>query len=180
MGLRHRNIGRQWYRTGRLKMTAQTPETLIYRGEKLALCSEPLKHFPGVSPVKTPYYCPSTSLWRGYVGTWAIESDRLYLQSLSRAKQVSGQDAYVGIADLFPGFSEGVFAHWYTGVLRCPRGALLKYVHGGYLSVYEEDLFIRVQRGVVVAERIVRNGTAASGSEDGYILGLSIAIDHRG
>jgi hypothetical protein len=161
-------------------MTAQTPETLIYQGEKLALCVEPLAHFPGISPVKAPYFYPRTSLWRGYIGTWAIESDRLYLKSLSRAKQVSGQDAHVGIEDLFPGFPDGVFAHWYTGILRCPRGALLKYVHGGYLSTYELDLFLRVQTGVVVEERVVQNGTANIGSQDGYVLGLSIATNHRG
>jgi hypothetical protein len=157
-------------------MTAQTPEKLIYEGSELALCSEPLALFPGVERVEAPYFAPSTALWRGYVGTWAIESDRLYLKSLRRAKRVAGQGVNVGIEDLFPGFPDGVFAHWYTGELRCPRGALLDYVHGGYFSVYEEDLFFRVQRGVVVEERIVRNGTASLASEVGYVLGAATNV----
>jgi hypothetical protein len=75
-----------------------------------------------------------------------------------------------GMEKLFPGYLNGVFAHWYTGELRCPRGALLKYVHGGFHSVYEEDLFLRVQRGVLIDERIVRNGTAPPNAESGYLI----------
>jgi hypothetical protein len=149
-------------------MTAQTPECLWYRGVELALCTEPLKMFSGVSLVQSPYEYHSTSLWRGYVGTWAIESVRLYLKAMQRCKRVDGKLTNVGLEDLFPGYPDGVFAHWFTGELRCPRGALLKYVHGGYLSIYEEDLFIRVQRGVVIDERVVRNGTADPGESTGY------------
>lgn len=154
-------------------MTAQTPEKLIYKGAALSLCTEPLASFPGISPVRPPYHYPSTSLWRGYVGTWAIESDRLYLKSLQRWKIIGDKRVAVGIEDLFPGYSDGVFAHWFTGELRCPRGALLKYVHGGYHSAYEEDLLLRVQRGVVTEERIVRNGTAAPDAHDGYLITAS-------
>lgn len=149
-------------------MTAQTPEKLIYQGEQLTLCTEPLAYYPGIRPVQHPYDYPSTSLWRGYIGTWAIESDRLYLKALQRWKHVAGQRVAVDIEDLFPGYQDGVFAHWFTGELRCPRGALLKYVHGGYLSTYEEDLFISVKHGVVTEERIVRNGTAAPDAHEGY------------
>jgi hypothetical protein len=149
-------------------MTAQSPETLIYQGEELRLCTEPLARFPGISPIQPPYEYPSTALWRGYIGTWAIEADRLYLKSLQRWKHVDGQTVVVGVEDLFPGYSDGVFAHWFSGILRSPRGALLKYVHGVYLSTYEEDLFISVKRGVVIDERIVRNGAAAPGADAGY------------
>ena len=148
-------------------MTAQTPENLIYQGDELALCADPLAHFPGIKPVH-PYAYPSTDLWRGYIGTWGIESDRLYLKALQRWRHDTDQLVVVGIEDLFPGFPDGVFAHWYTGELRCPRGALLKYVHGGFASTYEEDLFFWVQKGVVIEERIIRNGTAVPGVDAGY------------
>jgi len=107
---------------------------------------------------------------RGYQGTWAIEADRLYLKSLIRSKRVSIGVDDVGIEDLFPGYSGGIFAHWFSGDLRCPRGGLLNYIHGGYLSTYEEDLFITVKRGVVTGERIVRNGTAAPDAQQGYFI----------
>jgi hypothetical protein len=40
-------------------------------------------------------------------------------------------------------------AHWYSGTLRIPRGKLLRYVHGGYGSVYERDEMVQIERGVV-------------------------------
>ena len=72
----------------------------------------------------------------------------------------------VTLLDVFPQFPEGLFAHWYSGELRCPRGKLLNYVHGGYMSTYEEDLFIEVQNGVVVGERLVVNGKAEDDEGD--------------
>lgn len=149
-------------------MTAQTPERLSYQGNILSLCSEPLAHFPGLMLPTWVYVMPNTSLSRCYVGRWEIESDRLYLKKLQFWKQENDVVTERGIEDFFPGYPDGVFAHWYTGELRCPRGALLQYAHGGYRSIYEEDLFLRVQRGVLIEERIVRNGTAAPGTEAGY------------
>jgi hypothetical protein len=71
---------------------------------------------------------------------------------------------------MFPGYPDGVFAHWYTGEMRCPQGELLKYVHGGYASSYEKDLFIDVRQGVVVGERVVENGQSESTVKKGYVL----------
>jgi hypothetical protein len=149
-------------------VTAQTPENLIYRGDTLSLCSEPLAHFPGISDQLGGYVLPNTALSRCYLGTWEIELDRLYLKKLQRWKKETDVVRECGIEDLFPGYPDGVFAHWYTGELRCPRGALVKYVHGGYASIYEEDLFLRVQHGVVIEERVVRNGTAPPDAKAGY------------
>lgn len=149
-------------------MTAQTPERLIYQDASLQLCSEPLAQFPGLMLPTWVYVMPNTALSRCYMGTWEIESDRLYLKKLQFWKQENDVVTERGIEDFFPGYPDGVFAHWYTGELRCPRSALLKYVHGGFHSVYEVDLFLRVQGGVLIGERIVRNGTAAPGTEAGY------------
>lgn len=156
-------------------MTAQTPEKLIYQGDTLSLCSEPLEHFPGLHTSAVDYVMPNTAMSRRYMGTWEIESDRLYLKKLQRWKKEGDVVKECGIEDLFPGFPDGVFAHWYTGELRCPRGALLKYVHGAYASVYEEDLFLRVQRGVLVEERVVRNGTAPSDAKAGYRVNAMVS-----
>ncbi len=156
-------------------MTAQTPEALVYRGTTLSLCAEPLEHFAGLSINAGDYVMPNTAMSRRYMGTWEIESDRMYLKSLRRWKREDDKVKECGIEDLFPGFPDGVYAHWYTGELRCPRGALLKYVHGGYASIYEEDLFLRVQRGVVIEERVVRNGTALANVVTGYRINAMVS-----
>jgi hypothetical protein len=155
-------------------MTAQAPEKLIYQGETLSLCDEPLRLYLETAAKDVKFLARSSALWRGYVGTWAIEARRLYLVDL--VGTIASPDGPewppvekdVDLEHLFPGFGSGVFAHWYTGELRCPMGRLLEYVHGGYASTYEMDLFLEVDKGVVVSERVVHNGEAAADAPEGY------------
>ena len=153
-------------------MTAQMSEKLIYQSETLALCSQPLAYFLEMAAIPWKFKAPHTALWRGYVGTWRIEADRLYLVGLSgwTSETERAPSKQVGLGDLFPGYPDGVFAHWFTGELRCPRGGLLEYVRGGFSSGYEEDLFLQVRRGVLLGERVVQNGTAAPGAPKGYAI----------
>jgi len=52
---------------------------------------------------------------------------------------------------------EPVLADWFTGVLRIPRGDMLAYVHMGFGSVYEEELHIAIERGVVTRTEVIDN-----------------------
>lgn len=149
-------------------MTAQATERLWYRGEELSLCAQPLSQYLETIRPDLRLQAPSTALWRGYIGTWKIESDRLYLVGFRGYPADAGDDEELSLADLFPMYPEGVFAHWYTGELRCPSGGLLKYVHGGFGSRHELDLFIKVEKGRVVGERLVRNGQAGEDAQKGY------------
>jgi hypothetical protein len=128
-------------------MTAQIPEELILEGERttMACCPElPEGHprlvarDPGAAtdPVLT-----STACWPGYQATWEIRAGRFYLVA------VRGRYALQGEGPLF--------ADWYSGVLRVPRGEVLHYVHMGFETVYEQELYIKVEQGVVVASRLV-------------------------
>jgi hypothetical protein len=110
-----------------------------------------------------------TALWRGYVATWEMLGERLYLVGLDGVLR-GGQIATVAL--IFPGFPDRVFAHWYSGVLRIPMGKLLRYVHGGYGSVYERDQFITVKMGVFVATSWVVNGEVpgSDATEDAYAV----------
>lgn len=146
-------------------MTAQIPEKLLLDGETLALCSEPLGDyfaFSGEYPRIMVEHC--TALWRGYVGTWEIRDDRLYLLAIDTQFQ-DGSPAR--LVDLFPGHPERVFAHWFTGTLRCPLGGILRYVHMGYGSVYEEDLLLHIDRGVLTRREVRVNGKAEANAPRG-------------
>jgi hypothetical protein len=48
-------------------------------------------------------------------------------------------------------------ADWFSGVLNVPRGQMLEYVHMGYLSVFEEELHISIERGVVTGRHVIDN-----------------------
>ena len=87
---------------------------------------------------------------------------------LSGISVINGNEREVGLETLFPDYPDGVFAHWVTGELRCPSGALLKYVHGGFGSLYKIDQFFRVQRGVVLERRAAINGQGEPGASRSY------------
>lgn len=146
-------------------MTAQIPERLIYRGEQVPLCTNPLGGYFELAGIQPSFEVNCTALWRGYVGTWEIIGDRLYLVGID-ATLTDGSPA--SLATFFPGFPDRVFAHWYNGTLRIPQGKLLDYVHGGYASKYEQDLLLDIELGVVVRTRWQHNGIAAEDAPDGY------------
>ena len=136
-------------------MTAQVSEKLIYGGKEIPLFSNPLSLY--LKQTGITFESPHTACWRGYVGTWEIIEilgvERLYLVSLSAHKTY---EDLVGISDLFLGYDK-VFAHWSTGELRCPQGALLNYVHGGYASTYEYDLLMEFKQGVLINKHARHN-----------------------
>lgn len=135
-------------------MTAQCRERLIYNGEEYYLATEPLA--PYLVSHKIRFTAPHTACWRGYIGSWLIEDNKLYLVDLeaniSDGDRKFGEDKEVGLDYLFPGKTK-VFADWYSGVMRIPHGKMMKYVHQGYASLYEKELFLRFESGVLVSYR---------------------------
>ena len=138
-------------------MTAQIAEKLIYKGEKLAMLANPLSNYFAMGGIGPNFQYNCTALWRGYVGTWDIASDRLYLIGL-HGTLVGGETAT--LASIFPNYPERVFAHWFTGTVRIPQGKRLEYVHMGYGSTYERDLLLEFEKGVLIESRVRVNGSS--------------------
>ena len=139
-------------------MTAQISETLIYGGKKIVMCTEPLACYLRQSDIE--FESNSTALWRGYEGTWELRGteeteQKLYLVGLSALDKETNRK--LGLKDLFPEYPLGVFAHWFSGQIRLPQGAQLKYIHMGYASIYEYDLFMEFSRGVVTKQYAIHN-----------------------
>jgi hypothetical protein len=90
----------------------------------------------------SPYW--STACKRGYQGTWEIRAGRFYLAG------IAGCSELVGDAPLL--------AEWFTGVLRVPRGEVLRYRFMGFGSaVFEQEVHVKVERGVVVDTCVIDN-----------------------
>lgn len=120
--------------------------------------SNPLEAFLSSRPERPSWMRPvTTAHWRGYVAVWTIARRRLYLidigSFLGGGKGAKGRTAR--LRHLFPGAGDRVFAEWYSGDLRVPRGECLEYVHLGYESHYERDLLIQVEAGSVTGARVV-------------------------
>lgn len=159
-------------------MTAQIAERLNYQDEEVAMCTNPLSDYFAMGGFEPRFEATCTALWRGYVGSWDIVDNRLYLIGLDGTLE-DGTDA--SLATVFPEFPDRVFAHWYSGTIRIPQGKQLEYVHMGYGSTFERDLILDVERGVVVATRVHHNGTAES--EDapaGYDVGAMTVFPRVG
>jgi len=158
-------------------MTAQASERLLYQGEMRSMCAEPLGMYFALSGVKPDFQFTCTALWRGYIGSWEIIDDRLYLVELS-GRLMGGTDA--NLETLFPGYPDRVFAHWYSGKVRIPQGKLLECVHMGYGSVYENDLFLFFDKGVVTKSEVAVNGESPNPDAlEGYGIGAMTLLPVR-
>jgi len=127
-------------------MTAQVHEKIRYLGKRMRLAScpdFPLDH-PQIKMLSDQDFwkgdCAdiigSTACWREYIGSWSIRLGKLYLTNLEGRFRIEGNEA--------------IFAVWFTGQLCIPRGRLLEYVHAGFNSVYEEDIILTLEEGLVI------------------------------
>jgi len=60
-------------------MTAQARETLLYEDNEFRLQAEPLEQFFETKNIQIKKSFINSSCWRGYVGTWEIKNDKLFL-----------------------------------------------------------------------------------------------------
>lgn len=98
-----------------------------------------------------------TGNYSGYVGHWSIENNSLYLTGIN-ADIYWNAHQYSRCRLLhIVGKDEPALADWYSGVLELNDGQLLKYVHGGYLSIYERTIFIEIEKGKVITQWIRTN-----------------------
>ena len=94
-------------------MTLQIREKLTYNGEVYEMFDEPLRSFLykyDIERLNRTQTIFSTNCWRGYVGHWAIEDDKLYLVELD-CLELPRRNA---LDALFLG-QQKVFAVWFSG-----------------------------------------------------------------
>ncbi len=88
------------------------------------------------------FFVCSTACWRRYIGTWEIKDGQLYLVKVVGKYRMLGE--------------EPLFADWVNQVVTVPRGKMLS-AGGGFSSKFEEDLCIKIEKGIVVESYVVDN-----------------------
>lgn len=160
-------------------MSDQSPERIVIEGRMYDLCSEPFYDYIARCGILLGDECRSSNLLRGYVGTWMIDRNRLYLIDLDGALPNGAQ---VTVETFFPEFSsawwnsvlmtdgngiiapgspevnERVFARWYTGKLLISQGKILERNGIGHGGLFEKLLTIDVEKGRVVSEKVEEPG----------------------
>ncbi|NES96688.1 MAG: hypothetical protein F6K32_15910 [Desertifilum sp. SIO1I2] len=129
-------------------MTAQVDEILIFDSNKISISFHPPlpsshlgiikvdnRNSKNVDPV-----IGSTACWRGYIGTWEIQSDRLYLVDIAGCYQMID--------------SNPVFADWVSGLIRVPQGKLV-YCDRSGAKIHEQEIHLRVEQGKVIESTLI-------------------------
>lgn len=113
-------------------MTAQEPEILIVDGTKYEMTSTPP---PSKEDHDYSFRSQHTANYRGYIGTWEIKDDKLYI--------VDGPEM----------MDYPVLADWVNQEIHIWSGEELQYIHAGFGSMYEEDIYFTVENGIIVDGR---------------------------
>lgn len=133
--------------------TTQHPDKIIYNGEKHRLHSNPLEVYFEKYPDKRPQSdITSTALWRGYIATFNVIDNQLFLKDI----EIQYQDTTCEESDNFKWKSvinevfpnqKDIKIDWLTGLLVMPHGKLVNYVQMGYGSTYEEYILLEIDKG---------------------------------
>ena len=138
--------------------TAQTPDWLIDHGDTLALYSAPLEQWLDKLPLRPAELRgnSSTACGRGYEATWQLADNHLYLLDV---QPCGGKPLTAAVLKKWFG-GDGharIPATWVTGQLDVVRGKLLRYVHMGYESIYEQDWLLTFAEGKLVRQQLFNN-----------------------
>lgn len=138
--------------TATLMGTAQIGENLLYRGKTYTIRSEPLEHYFSKEQKKPKILRAGVDCHtrlRGYIGSWEIKDQKLYLTHLTTAccgTKDEDQKQEVSLSQIFPNTKKEIFAMWYSGVITIPMGKPVL----GYDALFEKITLIEIKAGNVV------------------------------
>ena len=125
-------------------MTTQVKERIIIDGEKypllnaLSLPEDDTKIKQKEGPISTRSSC-----WRGYVGTWEIKDDKLYLIDFSSGKY----DVLVNLP---------ILADWISGTAKVATGEV-KASSSWDIETYETEMHLTFENGLIVKTENIKN-----------------------
>lgn len=127
--------------------TEQTPDYLLYKGNKLTLYTgwghpSPLQTYFQQKEIKYPFKAFSTANYRGHIATWEIENNKFLLKEIKVSDDIYKPDKYNINSKSDTLISDGkVYADWFSGVLQC--------------SFEKESYYFYVKNGEIVDKQII-------------------------
>ena len=126
-------------------MTTQVKERIIIDGERYPLINcLSLPEDESIIQIKRKGFIEkSSNCWRGYVGTWEIKDEKLYLIDFSS-----------GMYDVLVNLP--ILAEWITGVGQVATGDMIK---GSIWDIarYESEMHLTFENGLVVKTQNINN-----------------------
>jgi hypothetical protein len=117
-----------------------------YNGEPVALLGYPLEHYYQKHP-RPPFQFRKTSVHRGYIASWEIKNDELYLVNV---EGILEGEKKASVADLFPGRTPPILADFIDGDIAIGRG---KATRQGWNFVYEQEESLKIKAGKVISRK---------------------------
>jgi len=139
--------------------TAQTPDYLIFEKDTLRLHCNPLEEYFKKNPIpKGLIKTMSTGNWRGYIAYFKFVDNKLVVENIYKEEfQKSNNGKYIDslvsiYKDIF-GLNLNFDCSFYSGLLVCPYGKLIEYVHMGYSSIYENYKLFEISSGTMIKSK---------------------------
>ncbi|MBF4517555.1 hypothetical protein IRZ71_14420 [Flavobacterium sp. ANB] len=139
----------------KLFATAQTPDYLIVGKDTLSIQSNPLQEYFDLHPIpKNLSTMVSSGNWRGYIAYFQFLDGKLVVENIYK-EDYKGNDDYflTSIYKEVFGENKNFECNFYSGLLICPSGKMLQYVHMGYSSIFENYTLIELKNGVNVKSK---------------------------
>lgn len=136
--------------------TAQIPDKLIFENQEYLLHTNPMEGYIKKYPEKKPKNLViNTALYRGYVATFEIINNELFVKDIQIIENEKNPDGTppIGkwksiIKEVFS-TEESKKVDWFSGILVAPYGKIKKYVHTRYDSTYSKYLLFSAENGVI-------------------------------
>lgn len=132
--------------------TIQIPDKVIHKGKEYILHTNPLEEFFRIHPEKKPdFEFTSTALWRGYVATFEIIDDKLFIKDIeveNTKPDFTGNEWKSVLKDIFPD-SDKIEADWFSGLLVLPYGK----INNNIYMDYSDYLVIEIENGKLNKEK---------------------------
>lgn len=146
-------------------MSTQLPDKILRDGEWLDLYSNPLEQYWIAARKSRPVFYPRFNCKRGYVATWEIKDNHLFLNDIvgnfeKRILFFVKKSASCSMKWLFPKLTQRhklVKATWFSGKLRIPLGKMMLFDHNGYDSRFEKEQIITVDHGHILKVVVLDN-----------------------
>lgn len=139
--------------------TAQVPDYLIVDKDTLRIQSNPLADYFKDHPIPQNLITSvSSANWRGYIAYFKFLDGKLVVENIYKEEykqNEKGQRDFFLISiykDIF-GTKSNFECDFYSGLLICPSGKMLEYVHMGYSSVYENYDLIEIKNGMNIKSK---------------------------
>ena len=133
-------------------MCVQEKDIIIFKANKFSLYDFPLESYWTKKRPKPRTRLTRSTCWRGYLATWEISDNSLYLIDIIFYSPAGD----VGIDYLFSQSNGKIEADWYNGELQIPFGNELFYQHMDD-PVYDSDWFISIKNGKILSQRYKAN-----------------------